>query len=221
MKLAFLIGILTFFFLPFLHPHAIAQNKVVVIPLFEEATGPPAPVEKTGQTVLYATGDDGDLEKGVAWPNPRFTDNEDGTVTDNLTGLIWLKNANCPGTKPWSSALAWANGLYDGCPDCGGTDNDCGLSDGSVAGDWRLPNVRELQSLIHYGLYDPAVPNTTGTGKWTSGDPFTNVQLLHYWSSTTDASDTSYAWSVYFGTGTVIGSALSLFFYVWPVRGGN
>ena len=52
------------------------------------------PVEKTGQTTSYATGDDGDLEKGLAWPNPRFTDNEDGTVTDNLTGLIWLKNAN-------------------------------------------------------------------------------------------------------------------------------
>ena len=55
----------------------------------------PAMVPKTGQTTGYATGDDGALQKGVAWPNPRFTDNGDGTVTDNLTGLIWLKNANC------------------------------------------------------------------------------------------------------------------------------
>ena len=62
-------------------------------------SGYPAPVHKTGQTTSYATGDDGDLEKGVAWPNPRFTDNSDGTVTDNLTGLIWLKNANCFGTN--------------------------------------------------------------------------------------------------------------------------
>ncbi len=43
-------------------------------------------VVKTGQTTSYRTGDDGDLEKGVAWPDTRFTDNGNGTVTDNLTG---------------------------------------------------------------------------------------------------------------------------------------
>lgn len=52
-----------------------------------------APVPKTGQTTSFAPRDDGGLEKGVAWPNPRFTDNSNGTITDNLTGLIWLKNA--------------------------------------------------------------------------------------------------------------------------------
>ena len=149
-----------------------------------------APVEKTGQTTFYATGDDGDLEKGVAWPNPRFTDNNNGTVTDNLTGLIWLKNANCPNsTKTWNNAVDYAAALYDGCTDCGGDNNDCGLSDGSVAGDWRLPNVKELQSLIHYGVSAPALPNTAGTGKWSEGEPFTNVQFV-YWSSTTYAADT-------------------------------
>ena len=44
-------------------------------------------------------------QKGVAWPNPRFTDNGNGTVTDNLTGLIWLKNANCFGTKKLGDGL--------------------------------------------------------------------------------------------------------------------
>ena len=78
-------------------------------------------------------------EKGVAWPNPRFTDNGNGTVTDNLTGLIWLKNANCFGAKDWAMALSDANTLNNG---------ECGLTDGSVEGDWRLPNVREMQSLI-------------------------------------------------------------------------
>jgi hypothetical protein len=43
-------------------------------------------VPKTGQTTAYVAGNDGYLEKGVAWPDPRFTDNGDGTVTDNLTG---------------------------------------------------------------------------------------------------------------------------------------
>ena len=57
----------------------------------------PAPVEKTGQTISYATGDDGELERGIDKPplKDRFTDNGDGTVTDNLTGLIWMKDANC------------------------------------------------------------------------------------------------------------------------------
>ena len=53
----------------------------------------PAPVPKTGQTVMYRSQDDGDLQKGVAIPSPRFVDNGDETVTDNLTGLVWLKNA--------------------------------------------------------------------------------------------------------------------------------
>ena len=84
--------------------------------------------------------------RGVAWPNPRFTDNSNGTVTDNLTGLIWLKNANCFGTQTWANALSAANTLNSG---------ECGLTDGSAEGDWRLPNVREQQSLIDYGRFQP------------------------------------------------------------------
>ncbi|MBF0552391.1 MAG: hypothetical protein HQK60_17905, partial [Deltaproteobacteria bacterium] len=38
---------------------------------------------KTGQTTAYNWTDDGDLQKGVAWPSPRFTDNGNGTITDN------------------------------------------------------------------------------------------------------------------------------------------
>jgi len=83
----------------------------------------PAPLAKTGQTVSIAPGDDGALQKGVAWPNPRFTDNANGTVTDNLTGLVWLKNANCLQVmRGWSTALSDANNLANGA---------CGLSDGS------------------------------------------------------------------------------------------
>jgi hypothetical protein len=183
-----------------------------------------APLAKTGQTTSYATGDDGDLEKGVTWPSPRFTDNGNGTVTDNLTGLIWLKNANCTcfysgdttgqNQRDWSGALTAANSLANGY---------CGLTDGSVAGDWRLPNVRELQSLIHYGFHDPAVPNTAGTGKWTSGDPFTNVQSWLYWSS---SKCTGLSGDYVLHVDTHIGCTYELIkthpnTYVWPVRGGN
>ena len=63
----------------------------------------PAPVHKTGQIAQFAAGDDGDLSRGISWPEPRFIDSGDGTVKDQLTGLIWLKNADCFGLT--SSAL--------------------------------------------------------------------------------------------------------------------
>jgi len=180
-----------------------------------------APVPKTGQTTCYdtdgnvidcaGTGQDGEYQKGVAWPNPRFTDNGDGTVTDNLTGLIWLEDANCFGERTWSQALSDCNGLASG---------DCGLTDGSSAGQWRLPNRFELESLLHLGFYNPAVPNTAGTGKWTEGDPFTNVQYL-YWSSTTGATNASYAWYVSMYNGYMHYYYKSNHDYVWPVRGGQ
>jgi len=173
----------------------------------------PSPVEKTGQTVSYGvSGDDADLEKGVAWPNPRFTDNINGTVTDNLTGLIWLKDANCFGERTWVQALADCNGLNSG---------ECGLTDGSVAGDWRLPNSNELASLLHKGYYDPAVPNTAGTGQWTAGDPFNSLQSNVYWSSTTYAVSTDYAWYVNLYDGFVGLGIKTNPNYVWPVRGGH
>jgi hypothetical protein len=172
-----------------------------------------APVPKTGQTDSYGgTGTDGALQKGVAWPNPRFTDNNNGTVTDKLTGLIWLKNANALGEKTWADALSAANSLASG--------SIPGLTDGSQAGDWRLPNVRELQSLIDYAFYSPALPNTLGTGKWAEGNPFQGVQLSKYWSSTTYAPVASGAIFVDFVDGIVSASLKSNTCYVWCVRGG-
>jgi hypothetical protein len=173
----------------------------------------PAVVWKTGQTVGYATGDDGNLRPGIAWPGARFTGNGNGTVTDNLTGLIWLKDADCFGTKSWTNALSSANGLASG---------SCGLSDGSSAGDWRLPNREELYSLVDFAFYAPAVSNAAGTAKWSAGDPFTNVQSSYYWSSTTYAAETPYAWYVYMSWGYVgDNNPKSNPYYVWPVRAGG
>ena len=56
----------------------------------------------------------GPYREGVAWPTPRFTDNGNGTVTDNLTRLIWMKNANAFGMKNWADALTIANTLASG-----------------------------------------------------------------------------------------------------------
>jgi hypothetical protein len=163
-----------------------------------------APVEKSGQTSSYATGDDGDKEEGIAWPDSRFSDNGDGTVTDNLTGLIWLQNADRNGgTMNWADALVYCNSLAD---------DGSALTDGSVAGDWRLPNVKELQSLIDFGNYNPALP---------TGHPFSNVQSSYYWSSTTNANNTDNAWNVNMNNGNVNNNNKTNNNYVWPVRGDN
>ncbi len=192
-----------------------------------------APVPRTGQTICYdvagavvtcGTGiglaQDGSLRLGVAWPNPRFTKNGNGTVTDNLTGLIWLENAHCFRDQTWANALARANGLFDGSTNdpLGG---DCGLSDGSTSGQWRLPNVREMQSLLSYGLSYQAVPDTSGTGKGSNGNPFSNLQQGWYWSSTSVDVGAAEAWKVLLVRGDISPEDKTNGLYVWPVRGGQ
>ena len=51
-----------------------------------QGSNPLVTLARTGQTASYANGDDAAQSKGVAWPAIRFTDNQDGTVTDKLTG---------------------------------------------------------------------------------------------------------------------------------------
>jgi hypothetical protein len=171
-------------------------------------------VTQTGQTTIYATGDDADLQKGVALPNPRFTDNGDGTVTDNLTALIWLKDANCFGVKNWITALNDCNTLASG---------SCGLSDGSLAGDWRLPSIRELHSLINFACNEPAISDAEGTGQWewADGSPFTSVYSNYYWSSTTHTLSPENAHGVHFSSGGVANMSKVWTVHLWPVRGGQ
>jgi hypothetical protein len=178
-----------------------ADDGFYVIPAMK---GKYAPVPKTGQTTSFDQNqkDDGALQKGVAWPTPRFTDNNNGTVTDKLTGLIWMKNANYFIAKTWTQALSDCNGLASGSD---------GLIDGSQAGDWRLPNLKELLSLIDYGRSYPALPE---------GHPF-SWDPAPYWSSTTSATSTANAWTVGFADGDVGSSAKSGNCWVWPVRGGK
>jgi hypothetical protein len=173
----------------------------------------PAPVEDTGQRGCWngsgveiscsGTGQDGELQRGVDWPTPRFQVNGDGTVTDDLTGLVWLENANCFEQRPWQEALSAANTLEDG---------QCGLMDGSQATDWRLPNVKELSSLLHHGTFRSFLP---------PGHPFTNVVLpSQYWSSSTN--DESVQWAFFINSWRRVGlTQKSGLFSVWPVRGGQ
>jgi hypothetical protein len=166
----------------------------------------PAEVPRTGQTTLYVTGDDGDLEAGAVWPDPRFSNNGDGTITDNLTGLIWLSNANCFGDQLWSTVLNSSNALASGT---------CGLADGSVAGNWRLPNITELESLVDAEHASPALPD--GYLSFFAG-----VQSNYYWSSGTFATDSNHAWMVSMINGGIYtNDKSSTYHFAWPVRGGQ
>jgi hypothetical protein len=186
----------------------------------------PGPVTKTGQTTCYretgeqrdcaGTGEDGDHQKGIGWPNPRFTVDGD-IVKDNLTGLTWLRDANCIATNypnfdndetvgdgmvTWQHALDFVSGINDG------TYSNCGA--GQLG--WRLPNIREFQSLVDYGVVDPALPE---------GHPFINTQSSYYWLSTTIPDISDYAWSVDMIDGGMLGDDKLYGGFMWPVRGGR
>ncbi len=197
------------------------------------ADGIRSPVPQTGQTIAVQVGDDGDIQAGMAWPDPRFTVNvnavEDlnqnqtcdsselcnGTVTDNLTGLVWLQNANCFGEREWSNAIDDSNAL------AGDGTSSCGVSDNSQLGDWRLPNVKEIQSLMDYGHAFPTL-------LLPADHPFADVQVggidavpASYWTSTSTGPVNSGAYSVSLSVGWVerlSTQSTNFIRFVWPVR---
>jgi len=141
-----------------------------------------------------------------SWTGTRFTDYGDGSVIDNLTGLVWLKNIFCSdaaGTGingfDWYDALTWVSQIGSGF---------CGLSDGSNPGDWRIPNINELHSL------GPT---------WPPGGPFViQIDSNYYWSST-GTTINSQAYYVNMNDGYVDSGdkLVAGGHYVWPVRGGH
>jgi len=196
-QIIIIIAILVFAF-------SLHAADVVVYPR-TTGTPYPCPVQKTGATNSFAAEDDGALQKGIAWPNPRFTVQANtNCVIDNLTGLMWARNANQFSAANWGVAITNCNNLNYG-----------GYTD------WRLPNYRELLSLFNSrGEYRNSIANTTGTGAWTEGDAFNGIQEDSYWSSTTLVEYPSYGWLV-----GAVDRTTSLFlktniYYTWPVRGG-
>ncbi len=121
-----------------------------------------------------------------------LSDNGDGTVTDHNTGLIWQHGEG--ESKNWESALIYCESLS--------------LASKS---DWRLPNHKELQSLIDYTKTHPALDKTH----------FPNVNSSYYWSSTNYSGNTTYAWGVLFYYGYVGINSKSSNYYVRCARGGK
>lgn len=170
---------------------------LVLIPVGAFAAPPVIELQKTGQTLCYdasgaeitctGTGQDGEKQTGLAWPAPRFTNNGDGTITDHLTDLVWLQNADCYNGIGWQAALDNAALLANGA---------CSLGDGSTAGDWRLPNRVEFLSLVNYQQSDGAI--------WLDSQGFLNAVHGWYWTSDTYVTRPAEKWVVH-----TVGDALT------------
>ncbi|HQP31126.1 MAG TPA: DUF1566 domain-containing protein [Deltaproteobacteria bacterium] len=152
-----------------------------------------AEVARTGQSASLVDYDDGYFDNGVIWPDVRFVDNGDGTVTDILTGLMWLQDADAITARSWTSAVSAAAAASAG-------DHH----------DWRLPNIRELISLLDMSRHDPCLP---------SGHEFTDMGVGDiYWTSTTSAGATGSAWCIDLTDGAILTADKSVSRSVLPVR---
>lgn len=121
-----------------------------------------------------------------------FTDNGNGTITDNYTGLMWQKNPQ-QSTMTWLQALAFANST-------------------TLAGktDWRVPNVKELQSLNDVNIFNPSIDTN-----------YLKIVVGDYWSSTTLYLTATKVWDMNLFYGIVTQHYKTLNEYVILVRGGK
>ncbi len=116
--------------------------------------------------VLYVRGN-------ITYGDNKYVDNGDGTITDSATGLMWMKNDNGEGIL-WENALSYAEGFeYAGYTD------------------WRLPNAKELQSIVDY-TRSPATTNSATIAPMFNCTSITNeageTDYPFYWSNTTFSS---------------------------------
>ena len=136
-------------------------------------------------------------------PDSRYTVHGDGTVTDLRTGLVWKQcsegqtGAACTGAV---STMTWANAL-----------NAAENNVFAGFGDWRLPNAKELGSLVETGCYNPVI----------NAARFPNTLTAGYWTSSSYVDNASFAWVVYFYNGYVDYNVKSDYYAVRLVRGGQ
>jgi hypothetical protein len=211
----------------------IAALAVWVSPTIATAHGASAPLDKTPAPRAFQGSPGISGTNRAAGPcldnTKRYVDCGNGTVTDAVTGLIWLKRADCLPESNWKAAIEAAAGLKAG---------DCGLTDGSSPGDWRLPTKAEWEATITRAValgctfgHAPSLTNDTGTacyGDGTGSSPV-GAASVGYWSSTLNeinplstifpnASVVSFA-DLHHGAVISIESVISA--GVWPVRGGT
>jgi hypothetical protein len=180
-------------------------------------------ISQTGQTTCFdtsgdplsctGTGHDGEFQLGST---RSFTDNGDGTVTDNGTGLMWEKLSDDGSIHDKDNSYLW-QAAFD--------TKIATLNSQSFAGhdDWRLPNRFELDSLVNLGTSGPAT-HTNFASSCTPGCTVLTCSCTrpdYYWSGTTYLASPIYAWTVYFNAGDTYASKKSVAYFVRAVRGGE
>jgi hypothetical protein len=158
----------------------------------------------------------------------RYVDCGNGTVTDTVTGLVWLKHWDCLGSMSWAAANQAAAGLKNG---------DCGLNDKSTPSDWRLPTQAEwsatMAAAIGLGCYfrsgqpfadEPSLTDDAGTACYSNGvSSFPTIYpIARIWSSSTVEGNPQSAYVAWFMFGDDSESSpKAIQVRVWPVRGGS
>ncbi|MEE4242907.1 MAG: DUF1566 domain-containing protein [Desulfopila sp.] len=145
------------------------------------------------------TGQDGEYQSGYPWPDPRFDQIDENLIRDLATGLVWVRDANL-----FSFPMTWQEGLEEVAR--------LNTKEHFGRNDWRLPNRREMRSLINHGARKPALPDD---------NPFENVFLGWYWTSTSAARAPGYAWYVHMEGGRMFYGRKDSYYLVWPVCGSS
>ncbi len=157
----------------------ILFHLLLTVVVISQAT----PLLKTGQTLSYdieghiisdgSIKDDGYYQKGT---NRSYSRSDAGVVMDNATGLEWQDNENVVDT--WSNAVSYCSTLtLDG-------------------GEWRLPSIEELESIVDYGNDNPSLPEGVF-------QHITYPSYRTYWSSSEYPSDNRYMWYANFSNGSL------------------
>jgi Protein of unknown function (DUF1566) len=141
-------------------------------------------------------------------------------VTDTVTGLIWLQDAARLGFHDWAAANQAAAGLKDG---------DCGLTDHSSGGDWRLPTKDEWSATtaraVALGCTSgnrPSLTNDAGTACLSVGpSSLAGVAWGSYWSRSPFENNFRAAWLALLASGDFYVDFKYLPALAWPVRGGS
>ena len=179
-------------------------------------------IPATGQTTCWdgtgvlvscdGTGQDGDTLRGSPLT---YADNGDGTITDLNTGLMWEKKSDDDSIHDKDATYTWDQAF---------TAHVAGLNASSFAGydDWRVPNYKELVSILDLEENTPSVDAAFNTGCVGGCDVSTCscTATSYYWSSTTLASSPAFGWAVNFTTGDPTGRTKTLSHQVRAVRGG-
>jgi hypothetical protein len=179
------------------------------------ATGQTTCWDSSGNVIPCAgTGQDGDFQAGKTLS---YIDNGNGTITDMVTGLMWEKKSHDGSIHDMDNRYVWDDAFAVFV---------AGLNAAKFAGhkDWRLPNAKELQSIIDYEEYVPSVHSAFNTGCVPSCTVLTCscTTADNYWSSTSHAGfPGEVAWAANVFDGFIQPATKSLaFLFVRAVRDG-